>query len=89
VLGHVDVALDAKAAWVAWLVEQAQGQSLRLARIDRASGSVQQGEVAKLQAHGREAGVPKLLLREGRAYLAWTDAADAQPALHGAIAHFE
>jgi len=33
--------------------------------------------------------VPKLLLREGRAYLAWTDAADAQPALHGAIAHFE
>jgi hypothetical protein len=89
VLGHVDLALDPDAAWVAWLVENGEVQSLRLARIDRASGRVQQGEVARLQAHGREAGVPKLLLREGRAYIAWTDASDAQPSLHGAIAHFE
>jgi hypothetical protein len=89
VLGHVDLALDADAAWVAWLVENGEGQSLRLARIDRHGGRVRQVEVAKLQAHGREAGVPKLLLREGRAYIAWTDAAGAKPALHGAIAQLQ
>jgi hypothetical protein len=89
VLGHVDLALGADAAWVAWLVEDGEGQSLRLARIDRHDDRVQQIEVASLQAHGREAGVPKLLLHDGRAYIAWTDATGAQPSLHGAIAHFE
>jgi hypothetical protein len=89
VLGHVDVALDAKAAWVAWLLETKDGQSLRLARVDRGSGAVRQGVVAQLQAHGRDAGVPKLVLHEGRAWLVWTDAIGDRPSLHGAIASFE
>jgi hypothetical protein len=79
------VAMDERSLWITWLVESADGQSLRVARMDRGTGRVEQLEVARLKAKGRGAGLPKLLLSEGRAYAVWTDATDSTPALHGAI----
>lgn len=85
VVGHVDVAMDRDAAWVSWLVEDARGQSLRLARLDRASGRVESREVAHLQSRGLGAGIPRLVLEGGRVHLVWTDAADTSPALHALV----
>lgn len=86
VQGRVDVALDARNAWVAWLREDANGQSLWLARYaPDLSREIERIEVAKLAGRGRGTGFPKLVLRGGDAYLAWTDIADGVPALHGAV----
>ena len=84
-LGRVDVALDGGQALVAWLEEDAGGQRLQLARYSRDLGrQLQQVEVAKLQGRGRGTGFPKLALRDGVAYLAWTDLVDGRPQLQGA-----
>ena len=86
VLGNVDVALDAGFAWVLWLQERSDGQSLWLARVARqAAASVQRVELAQLRARGRGAGVPRLVLLDGRAHVLWTDAENSTPALHGAV----
>ena len=82
VVGHVDIALDDEAAWMSWLVEDAQGQSLHLARRDAASGRIRQAQVARLKSHGRGAGIPKLLLADHKAIIVWTDAEESTPALH-------
>ena len=84
-LGRVDVAFDGRQAFVAWLEEDAGGQRLRLARYSAdLKQKLQQFEVATLQGRGRGTGFPKLALRDGVAYLAWTDLVDGRAQLHGA-----
>ncbi|HZW18897.1 MAG TPA: sialidase family protein [Luteimonas sp.] len=84
VQGRVDVALDARQAWVAWLREDAGGQSLWLARYaPDLSRELSRTEVAKLQGRGRGTGFPKLVVRDGEAFLVWTDIANGGPQLQG------
>jgi len=86
VQGRVDVALDAGNAWVLWLREDDAGQSLWLARYaPDLSKQIEKVEVAKLQGRGRGTGFPQLALREGKAYLVWTDVAGGTASLHGAV----
>ncbi len=85
VQGRTDVALDAKQAWVAWLREDASGQSLWLARYaPDLSRELARIEIARLQGRGRGTGFPKLVARGGEAYLIWTDIVGGVPSLHGA-----
>lgn len=84
VQGRTDVAMDAKQAWVAWLREDAKGQSLWLARYaPDLSRELSRTEVAKLQGRGRGTGFPKLVARDGEAYLVWTDIVAGVPQLRG------
>lgn len=84
VQGRVDVALDAGQAWVAWLREDGAGQSLWLARYaPDLSRELSRTEVAKLQGRGRGTGFPKLAVRNGEAFLVWTDIVGGAPQLHG------
>ncbi|WP_242102239.1 MULTISPECIES: sialidase family protein [unclassified Lysobacter] len=86
VQGRVDVALDAGNAWVLWLREGDAGQSLWLARYaPDLSKQIEKVEVARLQGRGRGTGFPQLALREGKAYLVWTDVAGGTASLHGAV----
>ena len=85
VQGRVAVALDAQQAWVAWLREDANGQTLMLDRypVDL-SKRLQRIEVAKLAARGSASGTPQLVADAGIAWLAWTDAIEGLPHLRGA-----
>lgn len=86
VQGRVDVALDGGNAWVLWLREDDAGQSLWLARYaPDLSRQIEKVEVARLQGRGRGTGFPQLALREGKAYLVWTDVAGGTASLHGAV----
>lgn len=86
VQGRIDVALEAGAAWALWLREDAGGQSLWLARYaPDLSRQVEKLEVAKLQGRGRGTGFPRLQLRDGNAYIAWTDIIDKATVLRGAV----
>src|SRR3546814_13664345 len=70
VQGRPDVALDDKQAWVAWLREDASGQSLWLARYaPDLSRELSRTQVAALQGRGRGTGFPKLVARNGEAFL--------------------
>lgn len=85
VLGRTDVALDGKQAWVAWLREDAKGQTLMLARYaPDLSRELQRIEVAKLQGRGHASGSPKLAVNASGAWLAWTDGIDGVAHLQGA-----
>ena len=84
VQGRTDVAIDARQVWVAWLREDASGQSLWLARYaPDLSRELARIEIAKLQGRGRGTGFPKLAARGGEAYLVWTDIVAGVPSLHG------
>ncbi|GAB6195881.1 sialidase family protein [Lysobacter xanthus] len=86
VLGRVDTALDAGGAWVAWLREDARGQSLQLARMSADGARVATRlEIARLQGRGRGTGLPRLALAGGRLHVAWTDVVDGRPRLRGAV----
>jgi hypothetical protein len=86
VQGRAAVALDGDAIWVAWLREDAQGQSLQLARhspgLER---ELQRVELAALTGRGRGTGFPKLALVHGDAHVVWTDVVDGRPRLQGAV----
>ena len=84
VQGRVDVAMDDTATWLVWLREDARGQSLQLARFDSRGGKPQQIEVARLQGRGRGTGFPKLAVRRGIAFVAWTDIVEGRTRLAGA-----
>ncbi|GAB2511409.1 sialidase family protein [Lysobacter humi (ex Lee et al. 2017)] len=85
VLGRVDVALDAGRAWIAWLREDARGQSLWLARLSPDATRVEHRmEIARLQGRGRGTGLPRLARAGGRLHLVWTDVIDGTPRLQGA-----
>lgn len=84
VQGRPDVALDAKQAWVAWLREDGNGQSLWLARYaPDLSRELSRTQVAALQGRGRATGFPKLVARNGEAFLVWTDIVGGVPQLQG------
>jgi hypothetical protein len=86
VQGRVDVALDASQAWVLWVREDASGQSLWLARYaPDLSRELSRLEVAKLHGRGKGTGFPQLALRDGNAYMVWTDIVDDAPQLRGAV----
>ena len=86
VQGRVDVALDAAQAWVLWLREDGSGQSLWLARYaPDLSRELSRIQVAKLQGRGKGTGFPQLALRDGSAYMVWTDIVAGAPQLRGAV----
>ena len=86
VQGRAAVALDARQAFVLWLREDAGGQSLWLSRRSPdLARELQRIEVAKLQGRGRGTGFPQIVLRDGDAYIAWTDIIDGAPHLRGAV----
>ena len=83
-LGRVDLAADADATWLAWLEESQGQQSIWASRLDRRTGlQTWTGRVAEIAGRGRATGFPRLQLRDGVAYLAWTVAEDGRPALAG------
>ncbi len=85
VQGRVGVAVDDTSVWVNWTREQADGQSLWLARYNTdLSKELQRIEVAKLQGRGRATGFPQMVARAEVVYLVWTDIVDGKPALRGA-----
>ena len=85
VLGRVDVALDARGAWVAWLREDATGQALRLVRLDGHAAATREAfDVARVAGRGRGTGMPQLVSARGLAHLVWTDVVDGKPRLRGA-----
>lgn len=85
VLGRAAVGIDARQVWVAWLREDAQGQTLMLARYARdLSKPLQKVEVAKLAARGLASGYPKLAVDAGGAWLVWTDVINGAAQLKGA-----
>ena len=85
VQGRAGIAADGNAVWVSWSREDADGQSLWLARYDAGLGKeLQRIQVAKLQGRGRATGFAQLAVRDRAAYLVWTDAAEGKPMLRGA-----
>lgn len=86
VQGRVQLAADAQAIWLAWIRENGSGQSLWLARYDRAlDKKTARVQVAALQGRGRGTGFPRLLADAGGARLVWTDVVDGKPLLRGAV----
>lgn len=84
-LGRVALAADAAGVWLAWLEEGPEGQSLWLARFDHDLAREHwRVRVAGVAGRGRGTGFPRLRLRAGEAWLAWTDVAAGQPSLRGA-----
>ena len=85
VLGRVDVALDAKQAWVAWLREANGKQSLMLARYTPdLSRELQRMQIAMLKGRGHATGSPKLVVDDTAAWLVWTDVIGGVAHLQGA-----
>ena len=85
VQGRVGVAVDGASVWVNWTREDADGQSLWLARYNAdLSKELQRVEVAKLQGRGRATGFAQMVARADAVYLAWTDVAQGKPVLRGA-----
>ena len=83
--GRVAVALDGDNAWALWLREEFGGASLWLARLaPDLSRERERIKVATLKAHGIAAGYPRLALREGTAYIVWTDSDGTLTQLQGA-----
>ena len=84
VQGRVDVAIGDGEAWALWLREDASGQSLWLSR--RSADLVREYErieLARLQGRGRATGFPQLALRDGVAYVVWTDVVAGATQLRG------
>jgi hypothetical protein len=83
--GRVAVALDGNNAWALWRREEFGGASLWLARLaPDLSKERERVRVATLKLHGIAAGYPKLALRDGTAYIVWTDSDGKLTQLHGA-----
>jgi hypothetical protein len=84
VMGRVDIAVDDEDVFVLWLSEDAQEQALWIARYPHdLSGEGERHRIATL-ARGRGTGFPRLALREGAAFVVWTDVIGKQPRLRGA-----
>lgn len=84
VQGRADVALDADSTWIVWLREDGGGQVLQLARYTPdLTRELQRIVVAKLEGRGRATGLPQLVLRNGTAYVVWTDVIEGAPQLRG------
>ena len=84
VLGQVDVAVDAKQAWVTWLREANGVQTLMLARYTPdLSRELQRMEIASLKGRGHATGSPKLVVDNTAAWLVWTDVIKGAAHLQG------
>lgn len=85
VQGRVDVALGDGQAWLLWLREDGDGQSLWLSRRspDLAT-EYQRLQVAKVAGRGRGTGFPQLQVANGVAHVVWTDVVDGVAQLRGA-----
>ncbi|MEO6102992.1 MAG: sialidase family protein [Pseudoxanthomonas sp.] len=85
VQGRVGVAIDGDSVWVNWTREDADGQSLWLARYraDR-STQLQRLRVVTLNGRGHATGIPEMVIRDGNAQLVWTDVVAGKPVLRGA-----
>jgi hypothetical protein len=81
--GRVDIAMDADATWLVWLREDAKGQTVELTRIPAKGGATQRTQLATLAGRGRGTGFPKLAVRNGIAFVVWTDVVDGRPHLSG------
>lgn len=85
VLGRVDVAIDARQAWVAWLREANGVQTLMLSRYaPDLSRELQRMEIASLKGRGHATGSPKLAVDSIGAWLVWTDVIGGVAHLQGA-----
>lgn len=85
VQGRVDIALDGNDAWVLWLREEGEGQTLWLSRRSADLATERQRlQVATLAGRGRGTGFPKLVVRDGAAHVVWTDIVDGATVLKGA-----
>ncbi|MCC7096975.1 MAG: exo-alpha-sialidase [Thermomonas sp.] len=85
VLGRAAVAFDGQQVWVAWLRENAPGQTLMVARYSPdLQRRLQTIEVARLGARGMASGYLKLLAGDGMAWLVWTDSVSGVAHLKGA-----
>jgi hypothetical protein len=79
------VAADADGVWMVWMEEAGNAQSLWLARYDTALvAEAFRVRVADVAGRGRGTGFPRLQVRDGSAWLAWTEIVDGQPRLRGA-----
>jgi hypothetical protein len=86
VQGRVSVALDDDQAWVLWVREDKDGQSLWLSRRTPDFAKEQQRlQVEKQQGRGQATGFPQLALQHGNAHVVWTDVVDGAPQMRGAI----
>lgn len=84
-LGRVDLAADAGGVWMSWMQEDASGQSLWIARFDPALATEHfRLKVAAVAGRGRGTGFPRLQVRGGDAWLAWTEVVAGKPRLQGA-----
>ncbi len=85
VQGRVAVAAGDDAVWLAWIREDAQGQSLQVARYaPDLSRETARATVAKLQGRGRATGFPQLAAEGDAVRVVWTDIANGVARLHGA-----
>ena len=83
--GRVDLAADASGVWMSWVQETGGRQSLWLARFGAALDAEHfRVKVADITGRGRGTGFPRMQLRGGEAWLAWTEVVDGQPRLRGA-----
>lgn len=83
--GRVAVALDESQAWIVWLREDGDGQSLWLSRRSpELATEYQRLEVARLAGRGRGTGFPQLAVAGGVAHLVWTDVEDGVASLRSA-----
>jgi hypothetical protein len=83
--GRVDLAADADGVWMSWMQESAGAQSLWLARFSPGLEAEHfRVKVADVAGRGRGTGFPRMQLRDGQAWLAWTEVVDGQPRLRGA-----
>lgn len=84
ILGRVDLAADARGAWVLWSEEDKQ-QTLQLARYDRASGAIGSPVLlATLKGRGHGTGFARMQQTADGLYVVWTDSIDGVPQLRGA-----
>jgi len=81
--GRVDVAMDGDSTWLVWLREDAKGQTVQLARFTTKDGAKQQTQLATVSGRGRGTGFPKIAVRNGIAFVVWTDIVEGQPRLSG------
>ena len=84
--GRVDIGADARGVWVSWLEEAAGGQSLWLALYSPdLQKRIFRTRVAPVAGRGRGTGFPRMQLRGGKAWFAWTEIVDGAPRLRGAV----
>ncbi|WP_133000154.1 sialidase family protein [Luteimonas arsenica] len=83
--GRVAVALADGQAWVLWLREDADGQSIWLSRRSPDLATEHQRlQVAALAGRGRGTGFPQLAVAAGIAHVVWTDVDNGVAGLRGA-----